>query len=226
MSGSTTWPTTPPRTIDRPTRQPTISRCGWAMTFSSRRTATTRSTSIATQAAVAAGASTSHETSMSCGRAPAPIAIVYENGGWLYRFDPASGESPPDWLLLWLATVRQRLPRVVEAVRFIESADLSPNGKRVLYPAPRRNLQCTGRKRARAKLSHARRPPGKSTQAGHRMANICLLVRRVRRIRDLGVSQVGGGRCQAGYEDGAIWRFPPVWSPDSSMLISATRIST
>ncbi|MBT8100874.1 MAG: PD40 domain-containing protein, partial [Gammaproteobacteria bacterium] len=63
-----------------------------------------------------------------------PSAVVYENGGWLYRYDPASKESTR--LTITIGGDRPAtLPKVVEAADFIESSDLSPSGKRVLIAA-------------------------------------------------------------------------------------------
>ena len=146
-----------------------------------------------------------------------PSAVVYENGGWLYRFDPASGESRR----LEISVGGDRpatLPRVVEASEFIESADLSPSANRVLITArgdvfsvpakngPVRNLTRTPETR---EIDASWSPDGKhlaylSDASGE---------------YEIWVRPVGGGDARQVTKDGAIWRFAPVWSPDSSMLI-------
>jgi tricorn protease len=146
-----------------------------------------------------------------------PSAVVYENGGWLYRYDPASGESKR--LAITVGGDRPAtLPRVVEAADFIESADLSPNANRVLITArgdvfsapaengPVRNLTRTP---ATREIDASWSPDGKhfaylSDASGE---------------YEIWVHPVGGGDARRVTKDGAIWRFPPVWSPDSSMLI-------
>ena len=146
-----------------------------------------------------------------------PSAVVYENGGWLYRFDPASGESRR----LEISVGGDRpatLARVVEASEFIESADLSPSANRVLITArgdvfsvpakngPVRNLTRTPETR---EIDASWSPDGKhlaylSDASGE---------------YEIWVRPVGGGDARQVTKDGAIWRFAPVWSPDSSMLI-------
>ena len=146
-----------------------------------------------------------------------PTAVVYENGGWLYRYDAASGTSRR----LEISVGGDRpatLPKVVEASKFIESADLSPGGKRVLITArgdvfsvpaengPVRNLTRTPNSR---ELDASWSPDGKhlaylSDASGE---------------YEIWLRPVGGGDARRVTSDGAIWRFAPAWSPDSSMLI-------
>ena len=146
-----------------------------------------------------------------------PSAVVYENGGWLYRYDPVSGDSRR----LEISVRGDRpatLPRVVEASEFIESADLSPSANRVLITArgdvfsvpakdgPVRNLTRTPETR---EISASWSPDGKhlaylSDASGE---------------YEIWVRPVGGGDARQVTKDGSIWRFAPAWSPDSSMLL-------
>jgi len=146
-----------------------------------------------------------------------PSAIVYENGGWIYRYDPGSGESRR----LEISVGGDRpatLPKVVEASEFIESADLSPSANRVLITArgdvfsvpakdgPVRNLTRTAETR---QINASWSPDGKhlaflSDASGE---------------YEIWVQPVGGGDARRVTKDGNTWRFAPVWSPDSSMLI-------
>ena len=145
-----------------------------------------------------------------------PTAVVYENGGWLYRYDPTRGESRR--LTITIGGDRPAtLPRVVEAADFVETADLSPGGKRVLVTArgdvfsvpakegPIRNVTRTPDIR---EIDATWSPDGKqlaylSDASGE---------------YEVWVRPVGGGDARRVTDDGAIWRFPPVWSPDSSRL--------
>ena len=146
-----------------------------------------------------------------------PLAVVYENGGWLYRFDPATGESRR--LAITVGGDRPAtLPKVVEGVDFIESADLSPAGKRVLVTArgevfsapakdgPVRNLTRTATSR---EIAASWSPDGRQ---------IAYLSDATGEY-EIWVRSVGGGDARQVTRDGAIWRFMPVWSPDSSMLL-------
>ena len=146
-----------------------------------------------------------------------PTAVVYENGGWLYRYDPTNRESRR--LTITIGGDRPAtLPKVVEASDFIETADLSPSGKRVLITArgdifsvpakngPVRNLTRTPKSR---EIDATWSPDGKqlaylSDASGE---------------YEIWVRPVGGGDARRVTEDGEIWRFAPVWSPDSGMLV-------
>jgi len=60
--------------------------------------------------------------------------IVYENGGWIWHFDPASGETRR--LSITVPGDRPGVtPRMVDARERIESFDLSPSGNRALFGA-------------------------------------------------------------------------------------------
>jgi len=160
---------------------------------------------------------TSHEEFDVLWASAGPNAIVYENGGWLYRYDPASGATRR--LAITVGGDRPAtLPKVVEASEFIESADLSPSANRVLITArgdvfsvpakdgPVRNLTRTPGSR---EIDASWSPDGKhlaylSDASGE---------------YEIWVQPVGGGDARRVTKDGAIWRFAPVWSPDSGMLI-------
>ncbi len=146
-----------------------------------------------------------------------PRAVVYENGGWLYRFDPSTNESRR--LSITVGGDRPAtLPKVVEAADFIESSDLSPAGNRALITArgdifsvpakdgPIRNLTRTPSER---EIAASWSPDGKqlaylSDATGE---------------YELWVRPVGGGEPRQVTSGGTIWRFAPVWSPDSKMLL-------
>ena len=146
-----------------------------------------------------------------------PSAVVYENGGRLYRYDPASGDSRK--LAITVGGDRpETLPKVVEASDFIESADLSPGARRVLinargeiFSAPAKNgpVRNLTRTPAVREISASWSPDGKQ---------IAYLSDATGEY-EIWVQPVGGGDARRVTNDGEIWRFPPVWSPDSSMMI-------
>ncbi len=164
-----------------------------------------------------AEAVTSHDDFDVLWASAGPRAIVYENGGWLYRFDPSNNETQK--LSIDVGGDRPAtLPKVVEAADFIESADLSPAGNRVLITArgdlftapaidgPIRNLTRTPEHR---EISASWSPDGKqiaylSDASGE---------------YELWVRTVGSNTARQVTSNGEIWRFAPVWSPDSSKLM-------
>lgn len=147
-----------------------------------------------------------------------PEAVVYENGGWLYRFDPASGNTTR--LDITVAGDRPaRMPRIVEAGDFIQAADLSPDGKRVaisargeIFTVPAEN----GPVRNITRTPSAREIDASWSPDGSQVAYLSdasgeyeIWVR----------PQGGDGNARQVTKDGGIWRFAPVWSPDGEMLL-------
>jgi tricorn protease len=146
-----------------------------------------------------------------------PQAVVYENGGYLYRFDPANDTSKR--LDIEVAGDRPGLmPRFVAADKFIESAGISPDGKRVAFGArgevfsvPAKNGQVRN-----VSLSPTSReihiswsPDGRSIAwVSDATGEYELYVK----------AQDGSGQAKRLTSDSNVWLFPPVWSPDSSKL--------
>ncbi len=76
-------------------------------------------------------------------------AIVFENGGWIYRFDLATEkyDKVPIRILEDRAAARSELTNVSKNVTNYE---ISPDGKRALFGAAARFSRCPSRTAARA----------------------------------------------------------------------------
>ncbi|MEL7535941.1 MAG: PDZ domain-containing protein [Pseudomonadota bacterium] len=146
-----------------------------------------------------------------------PRAVVYENGGWLYRYDPATGESRK--LSINVGGDRPAtLPKVVEGADFIETADLSPAGNRVLITARGEVFSAPAKDGPIRNVT--RTPASREVEAswspdGQQIAYLSDATGEY----EVWVRPVGGGEARQVTQDGAIWRFAPVWSPDSSKLM-------
>ncbi len=144
-------------------------------------------------------------------------AIVYECGGYLYRFDPESerSERVPVRLTGDYLLTRPGYRNVQEQ---ISDSGLSPSGKRAVFTArgevftvpaekgPVRNLTRTPGVR---ELSAAWSPDGRwiaylSDETGEYEIHLS--------------AQDGSGEARRVTTDGDAWRFPPVWSPDGKKL--------
>jgi len=146
-----------------------------------------------------------------------PEAVVYENGGYLYRFEPSSGTSAR--LEIEVRGDRPDLmPRFVAAGKFIQSADISPDGKRVVFAA-RGEIFSVPEKKGRvrnisrtatAREIHVAWSPDSRWIAymSDKSGEYELYVR----------AQGGSGQPRQITRDGDVWRFPATWSPDSSKL--------
>ncbi|RMG48558.1 MAG: protease [Acidobacteria bacterium] len=151
-----------------------------------------------------------------------PERIVYECGGYLYRFDPATGESTRIPIRL-TGDFAGTLPRLRRVDRQIRSASLSPHGKRALFGArgeiftvpaehgPPRNLT---RSPGVREISPAWSPDGKwVAYLSDRSGEYEIYIR----------PQDGSGPERRLTRDGDTWRFPPVWSPDSRKIAFADK---
>lgn len=146
-----------------------------------------------------------------------PDAVVYENGGYLYRFDPASGSSSR--LDIEVRGDRPGLmPRYVAAGDFIESSSISPDGMRValgargeVFSVPAKN----GQVRRLTRTPEAREIHVSWSPDGRQV----VWLSDASGEYELYVApQDGSAAARRITHDGDVWRFAPVWSPDSTLL--------
>ncbi len=147
-----------------------------------------------------------------------PGGIVYEAGGWIWRYDPATDKSNK-------VTIRVQgdfpltVPHLANVAENIEGGVPSPSGKRALLvargdlwtiPAEKgepRNLTRTPAIRERDATWS---PDGKwVSYLSDRTGEYEIYVR----------PADGSGEERRVTTDGGIWRFTPVWSPDSKRLL-------
>jgi tricorn protease len=146
-----------------------------------------------------------------------PDSIVYENGGFLYKFDPASNES----IRLEIEVSGDRvgqMPRFVAANEFIESAGVSPDGKRVVFgargevfsiPAENGQVRNVSQSPGAREIQVSWSPDGRSlAYMSDESGEYELYV----------TAQDGSGKPRRITQDGAVWLFPAVWSPDNKYL--------
>jgi tricorn protease len=149
-------------------------------------------------------------------------AIVFEQGGWIWRFDPATGKA--DKLDIRVAGDQpQALPAWKKVAAQIESFDLSPHGERAVFgargelfsvPAKNGEIRNVSRTPAAREISATWSPDGKSiAYLSDASGEYEIYVR----------NQDGSGEPRRITRDGSIWRFPPVWSPDSRKLAYADK---
>ena len=147
-----------------------------------------------------------------------PSAIVYENGGWLYRFDPTTSRTRK--LDISVRGDRpERMRKVVEASDFIESVDLSPDAKRIIVsargeifsvPAEKGPIRNVTRSPAAREIDASWSPDGKTVAYLSDASGEYEIWTR---------AQSGTGEPRQVTNNGDIWRFAPVWSPDGSKMV-------
>lgn len=146
-----------------------------------------------------------------------PNAIVYENGGWIYRFDPNT-EQTTKLNITVVGDRHEALPKVVEAASFVESTSLSHTGKRVLMAARGELFSVpaeSGPIRNLTRTPEAREIAASWSPDGTRIAYLSDASGEY----EVYVRSIKTGEVKQVTNDGEIWRFAPVWSPDSKMLM-------
>jgi tricorn protease len=153
---------------------------------------------------------------------PGTGRIVYENGGSIYLFDAASGKSGKVPIRIY-SDLPLTLPYWKSVKTSVESADISPTGKRAVLAARGQVLTVPAEKGEVLELAAtpgvramnpAWSPDGRwiaylSDRSGEYEIY----------VRDAGAA-AAERRVTTG---GDIWRYPPLWSPDSRKLAFADR---
>jgi tricorn protease len=151
-----------------------------------------------------------------------PGGIVFENGGSIWHLDPASGAGAREIPIRVANDLPETMPRFVQAQNFIDSFDVSPGGERAVFAArgevytvPAKHGEPRNLSRSSAReMSVAWSPDGKSiAYLSDESGEYEIWVR----------AQDGSGAPRRLTTDGDVWRFPPVWSPDSSRLAFADK---
>jgi tricorn protease len=148
--------------------------------------------------------------------------IVYENGGSIYLFDPAAGRSVKVPIRIY-GDLPQTLPYWKNVRAEIEAADISPTGKRAVFTARGEVLTVPAEKGEVVELAAA---PGVRAMAAAWSPDgrwIAYLSDRSGEY-EIWVRDAAGATAERRVTtDGDIWRFPPVWSPDSRKLAFGDR---
>lgn len=149
-------------------------------------------------------------------------ALVFEQGGWIWRFDPATAQAAKIDIRV-TGDQPQALPAWKKVAAQIESFDVSPHGERVVFgargelfsvPAKNGEIRNLSKTPAAREISASWSPDGKSiAYLSDESGEYEIYVR----------SQDGSGAPRRVTRDGGIWRFPPVWSPDSGKLAYADK---
>ncbi len=146
-----------------------------------------------------------------------PDAVVYEAGGWIWLYDPQRGETNKVPIHV-LGDFPEAVPSFVDLSRSVEAAVPSPTGKRALLtangelftvPAEHGEIKNLTTSPGVREMSASWSPDGKwISYLSDRSGEYEIWVR----------PSDGSGPERRVTTDGDVWRFAPVWSPDSKKL--------
>ncbi|WP_407072708.1 PDZ domain-containing protein [Pseudoalteromonas sp. 120-MNA-CIBAN-0494] len=147
-----------------------------------------------------------------------PNAIVYENGGYLYRFDDATQQS--EKLSINVQGNREHTMAYSKNVSdFIDSMDVSHDGKRVLFTARGELFSVPVKNGPTRNLSHT--PKGREISAtwSPNGRYIAYMSDETGEYEIYLKDRANNNQVKQLTSNGSIWRFEPVWSPDNKKLL-------
>ncbi|MCG7541020.1 MULTISPECIES: S41 family peptidase [unclassified Pseudoalteromonas] len=154
-----------------------------------------------------------------------PDAIVYENGGYLYRFDEATKTTKK--LKIDVAGVRQyAMPYSKNVSDFIDSMDISHDGKRALFTARGELFSVPVKQGPTRNLSYT--PEGREIEASWSPNGryIAYMSDKTGEYEIYLKDRANNNKTIQLTDNGTIWRFTPIWSADNSKLLFADKNHT
>lgn len=143
--------------------------------------------------------------------------IVYENGGWIYLLDPAT-EKTNKVSIRVEGDLPHTLPYFKNVTEDVDAMALSPTGKRVLLTARGDVFSAPAEKGEIRNLTHT---PGVRETAATWSPDgrwVAYLSDRTGEYELYVRPGDGSGEERRVTKDGKIWRFFPLWSPDSKKI--------
>ena len=146
-----------------------------------------------------------------------PSSIVYEAGGYLYRFDPADGTTSKIEIHVH-GDFLARMPRQQNVSEWISGGGISPSGKRAVFAARGDIFTVPA---SDGEIRNLTRTPGireREPTWSPDGSRIAYLSDRSGEYELYVRAQDGSGDEERITTDGDTWRFAPEWSPDNTKL--------
>jgi tricorn protease len=151
-----------------------------------------------------------------------PDAVVFEQGGWIWRYDAGAAAAVKVPIVV-PSDAPYTLPVFKKVAAQIESFGLAPGGERAVFgargeiftvPAKHGEPRNVSRTPAEREIAVSWSPDGRSiAYLSDASGEYEICVR----------AQDGRGAARRITSDGGVWRYPPVWSPDSKKLAFADK---
>jgi len=146
-----------------------------------------------------------------------PEAVVYENAGFLWRYDPENNKTSQ--LNITIDGNRQHLqPIFKKASSTIESMAISKTGKRAVFGARGEIFTVPAKDGEIRNISQTPAARETSVSWSEDGKNIAYLSDKTGEYEIYVRNQDGTGKEKALTKNSKMWRFPPVWAPDSKSL--------
>ncbi len=148
-------------------------------------------------------------------------AIVFENGGAIWRFDPKT-EQATQVPIRVTGDFPQTVPAWKNVAAQVESYDLSADGKTIVFAARGELFRVAGKDRDITNLSHtpdAREIAVTLSPDGKTLA----FLSDASGEYEIYTQPLAGGAAKRVTHDGGIWRFAPEWSPDGRHIAYADK---
>lgn len=148
-------------------------------------------------------------------------AIVFENGGAIWRFDPATAQTTQVPIRV-TGDFPQTVPSWKNVAAQIESYELSADGSTILFGARGELFRLSGKDKDIQNISHtpdARELGVTLSPDGKTVAYLSDATGEY----EIYTRPVAGGEAKRITRDGGIWRFPPVYSPDGKHIAYADK---
>jgi tricorn protease len=159
---------------------------------------------------------TDHDLYDSLWASAGPNAIVYENGGYLWRYDPTTAKST-QLVIHITANQENLLAQRKNVASFIESMDISPDAKRVVIAARGELFSVPAKKGEISNISNtptAREIDVSWSPDGQYLAYLSDASGEY----EVYIKSIAARKVTRVTSNGDVWRYPPVWSPDSKSI--------
>ncbi|MEP0355737.1 S41 family peptidase [Paraglaciecola sp.] len=151
-----------------------------------------------------------------------PDAIVYENGGYLYRFDPKTEQSKK--LIIDILGVRKHaLPYSKNVSKFIDSMSIDNSGKRALFTSRGEIFSVPKKDGVTRNLSHTSSSREIDATWSPSGRYIAYMSDKTGEYEIYLKDRASNNKIKQLTSNGTIWRFNPIWSPDSTKLLFADK---
>jgi tricorn protease len=148
--------------------------------------------------------------------------VVYENGGYIYLFDPASGQTRQVPVQV-SGDFRNTVPYFKNVTGDISAMGISPTGKRAVLGARGDIFTVPARK---GEIRNLTGTPGVREMDPSWSPDgrwVAYLSDRTGEYEFYVRPGDGSGEERRVTQDGKVWRFPPLWSPDSKKIAFADK---